>query len=33
MKVNVVRVQALNHSLIRGEFDLELQEIKLKMKT
>jgi hypothetical protein len=33
MKVNVARVQALNQSLIHGEFDLELQEFKLKMKT
>jgi hypothetical protein len=33
MKVYVARVQALNQSLICGEFDLELQEFKLKMKT
>jgi hypothetical protein len=33
MKVNAARVRALNQSLIHGEFDLELQEFKLKMKT
>jgi len=33
MRVNVAKVQVLNQSLIHGEFDLELQEFKLKVKT
>jgi hypothetical protein len=31
MKANVARAQVLNQLLIRGDFDLELHEFKLKV--
>jgi hypothetical protein len=33
MKVDVVRIQALNQPLICGDFDSKLQEFKLRMVT